>query len=135
MDLIALARELGKGIQQDERYLAFQVARQNSDDDAELQNLIGEFNLKRMAINNEASKDPIDEEKMKQLNKELRQCYSTIMENKNMQNYEESKGELDYLVKRISAIITPSALGEDPETTDLVESSCAGNCSGCSGCH
>ena len=51
MDVIELARELGKAIQQDERFLAMQIARQNSDNDDELQQLIGEFNLKRMAIN------------------------------------------------------------------------------------
>lgn len=50
MDVIELARELGKAIQQDERFLAMQIARQNSDNDDELQQLIGEFNLKRMAI-------------------------------------------------------------------------------------
>ena len=57
MDVIELARELGKAIQQDERFLAMQIARQNSDNDDELQQLIGEFNLKRMAINNEAAKE------------------------------------------------------------------------------
>ena len=63
MDVIELARELGKAIQQDERFLAMQIARQNSDNDDELQQLIGEFNLKRMAINNEAAKDDRDEAK------------------------------------------------------------------------
>ena len=50
MDVIELARELGKAIQQDERFLAMQIARQNSDNDDELQQLIGEFNLKRMPL-------------------------------------------------------------------------------------
>lgn len=50
MDVIELARELGKAIQQDERFLAMQIARQNSDNDDELQQLIGEFNLKRWPL-------------------------------------------------------------------------------------
>ena len=37
MDVIELARELGKAIQQDERFLAMQIARQNSDNDDERQ--------------------------------------------------------------------------------------------------
>ena len=53
MDMIELARELGRKLQNDERYLAFEAARVASDEDQELQDLIGEFNLKRMAINNE----------------------------------------------------------------------------------
>ena len=76
MDVIELARELGKAIQQDERFLAMQIARQNSDNDDELQQLIGEFNLKRMAINNEAAKENRDEAKLQQLNSELRETYA-----------------------------------------------------------
>ena len=84
MDVIELARELGKAIQQDERFLAMQIARQNSDNDDELQQLIGEFNLKRMAINNEAAKENRDEAKLQQLNSELRETYAKVMQNKNM---------------------------------------------------
>ena len=82
MDVIELARELGKAIQQDERFLAMQIARQNSDNDDELQQLIGEFNLKRMAINNEAAKENRDEAKLQQLNSELRETYAKVMQNK-----------------------------------------------------
>ena len=84
MDVIELARELGKAIQQDERFLAMQIARQNSDNDDELQQLIGEFNLKRMAINNEAAKENRDEAKLQQLNSELRETYAKVMQNKNI---------------------------------------------------
>ena len=87
MDVIELARELGKAIQQDERFLAMQIARQNSDNDDELQQLIGEFNLKRMAINNEAAKENRDEAKLQQLNSELRETYAKVMQNKNMNAY------------------------------------------------
>lgn len=65
MDMIELARDFGRELQKDERYLAFDAARVASDADEELQALIGEFNLKRMAINNEAQKDEQDEEKSK----------------------------------------------------------------------
>ncbi|HBN79812.1 MAG TPA: YlbF family regulator, partial [Ruminococcaceae bacterium] len=44
MDVISLARELGREIQKDERYLAFQAAKKNSDDDKELQSKIADFN-------------------------------------------------------------------------------------------
>lgn len=135
MDIISMAREIGKEIQKDERYLALSIAKQNSDADEELQTLIGEFNLKRMAINNEASKQDRSEEKLQQLNQELRHCYAQIMQNKNMTAYNEARQELDGLLKRVNAIITLSADGEDPETADYTESACSGDCSGCSGCH
>lgn len=135
MDIIALTRQLGKAIQEDERYLELQVARQNSDADEELQNAIGEFNLKRMAINNEATKENRDEEKLQRLNNELRQVYAQIMQNPNMISYNHAKEGMDALLKRINAIITLSADGEDPETADLTEESCGGSCASCAGCH
>ena len=101
MDVIELARELGKAIQQDERFLAMQIARQNSDNDDELQQLIGEFNLKRMAINNEAAKENRDEAKLQQLNSELRETYAKVMQNKNMNAYNEAKELMDNMLKRI----------------------------------
>ncbi len=135
MDIISLAREIGKELQQDDRYLNMQLAKQNSDDDQQLQDMIGEFNLKRMAINNESQKEEIDQEKIQGLNQELRSVYAKIMQNPNMTAYNRAKEELDALLKRVSAIIGQSADGEDPETTDLEESSCGGDCSGCAGCH
>jgi cell fate (sporulation/competence/biofilm development) regulator YlbF (YheA/YmcA/DUF963 family) len=135
MDIISLAREIGKEIQKDERYLNMQIAQQNSDADQELQNMIGEFNLKRMAISSEAQKEEQDQEKMQVLNQELRGVYNQIMQNANMTAYNTAKEELDALLKRVNAIISLSAEGEDPETADYEESSCGGNCSSCGGCH
>ena len=135
MDVIELARELGKAIQQDERFLAMQIARQNSDNDDELQQLIGEFNLKRMAINNEAAKENRDEAKLQQLNSELRETYAKVMQNKNMNAYNEAKELMDNMLKRINAIISISAEGGDPEIADLTEDTCGSSCSSCAGCH
>ena len=135
MDVIELARELGKAIQQDERFLAMQIARQNSDNDDELQQLIGEFNLKRMAINNEAAKENRDEAKLQQLNSELRETYAKVMQNKNMNAYNEAKELMDNMLKRINAIISISAEGGDPEIADLTEDTCGCSCSSCAGCH
>ena len=61
MDIIELARDLGKKIQEDDRFIAMHVASQQCDADEALQNMIGEFNLKRMAINNEAQKEDVQQ--------------------------------------------------------------------------
>ena len=134
MDIIELAREIGKKIQSDDMYLKLKIAKQNSDEDKKLQDLIGEFILKRIAINNEATKDERDEKKLQELNEELRELYSTIMKNENMIAYNIAKQEMDSVLKRVTAIIMQSAEGEDPETTDY-EESCTGSCSSCGGCH
>ena len=136
MDIIELARDLGKKIQEDDRFIAMHVASQQCDADEALQNMIGEFNLKRMAINNEAQKEDRSEETLRTLNDELRAVYAEIMQNPNMAAYNNAKNELDALVQRVTTVITMSADGEDPYTCDCDSCGCGGNCSSCGGgCH
>ncbi len=134
MDIIEKARELGKLIQQEESYIALQKAQADADADMELQNLIGDFNMKRMSINNEASKKDKDSDKLALLNSQMRENYSKIMSNKNMIAYNEAKDAFDMVANRVLAIVQQSAEGADPETADYSTSSCSGSCSTCGGC-
>ena len=134
MDIIEKARELGKLIQQEESYIALQKAQADADADMELQNLIGDFNMKRMSINNEASKKVKDSDKLALLNSQMREDYSKIMSNKNMIAYNEAKDAFDMVANRVLAIVQQSAEGADPETADYSTSSCSGSCSTCGGC-
>lgn len=135
MDIISLAREIGKEIQKDERYLKVRVAQQSADEDPQLQDLIGRFNLKRLDLDNESQKDESDPERVRALNQELRGLYEQVMKNPRMSAYNEARGEFDTLLKRVNAIISLSSEGENPETADYEESACAGNCASCAGCH
>ena len=134
MDIIEKARELGKLIQQEETYIALQKAQADADADMDLQNLIGDFNMKRMSINNEASKKDKDSDKLALLNSQMREDYSKIMSNKNMIAYNEAKDAFDMVANRVLAIVQQSAEGADPETADYSTSSCSGSCSTCGGC-
>ena len=113
MDMIELAREIGRQLQKDERYLNMRAVSAQCDKDEELQELIGEFNLKRIAISNETQSDTRDDEKLRRLNGEMRHIYARIMQNENMTAYNRAKEEMDHLLQRISAIISQSADGED----------------------
>ena len=88
-----------------------------------------------MTINNEANKEERDDEKLQQLNNELRLLYGQIMQNDHMQAYNAAKQELDALLNRVSAIISQCADGADPDTADYEEHSCGGDCGSCGGCH
>ncbi len=133
--ILEMAKQLGRAIQQDERFVKVQAAQLQADNDAELQELIGEFNLKRMAINGESAKPEgeQDPEKMKQLNEELREVYGRVMANASMTAYNEAKTEMDKLLNGVGAIINMAAQGMDPDEYD--EHQCSGNCSSCGGCH
>ncbi|MBQ1506851.1 MAG: YlbF family regulator [Ruminococcus sp.] len=133
MDTIALARELGKAIQQEEAYIKLHKVQSEADADAELQNLIGQFNIVRLSINEEAQKKDRDQDKLNKLNTDMREVYSQIMSNEHMIAYNEAKGEFDKVINRVNAIISQSAEGGDPETADYDEN-CTGSCSTCGGC-
>ncbi len=133
MDVIAIARQLGHAIQEQEEYKTIQSAKTAADSDESLQALITEFNIKRVAINAEACKSDRDEEALKKLNAEMRSAYSDIMRNENMKAYNDAKQAFDRLVQRVVAIVQQSADGEDPDTTDFSED-CTHDCSTCGGC-
>ena len=133
MDTITLARELGRAIQQEESYINLKNVQAQADADAELQKLIGEFNTKRMGINEEASKKDRDQQKLTTLNREMREVYSKIMSNENMIAYNEAKEAFDKISNRVTAIIQQGIDGVDPEVADYAES-CSGSCSTCGGC-
>lgn len=133
MDIIEKTRELGKLIQQEEAYKKLHDAEYKADNDSELQELIKEFNLKRLQINTETQKTNKDNEKIQELNSEMQKIYASIMSNQNMIDYNSAKQEFDQITTRIMTILQNSAQGEDPETTDYTPS-CSGSCSTCGGC-
>ena len=61
MDIIQMAREMGKAIQKDENYLALMKAKDLIDNDPTLQKQISEFNLKKMSLNQELGKEEKDQ--------------------------------------------------------------------------
>lgn len=130
MDIIEMTRKLGVAIQEEPSYIAYQAARAANDEDEALQKLIGEFNMLRISLSNENGEN---EKKTEELNEKLRACYHEIMQNENMQAFNQAKDDLDRLVNQITTIITLCVNGEDPETCE--SSGCSGSCSGCSGCH
>ena len=135
-DVITLARELGAAMQQTEEYISFNMARNAADEDKELQELITKFNLVRVEASAESAKaeDERDDDLVREKNSEMRRLYGAIMSNERMINYNDAKDNLDATLNRVLAIITQSADGEDPATTEYVPSSCSGNCGSCGGC-
>ncbi|MCI6006962.1 YlbF family regulator [Oscillospiraceae bacterium LCP25S3_E10] len=134
MDMIELAREIGKQIQQDASYISVKAAEQACDEDKDLQQQIADFNMKRMTLSQESNKQPRDDQKVAKLNQELRECYEKVMSNENMANYNNAKTELDHKIKHIIDIITMSAEGADPDTVQE-QTDCGHDCSCCGGCH
>jgi cell fate (sporulation/competence/biofilm development) regulator YlbF (YheA/YmcA/DUF963 family) len=138
MNTTQAARALGKEIQADARYIAYMTARQRNDEDAELQALIGEFNLLRQQLQREMSKPDgeRDEDKKIQLNKAVQQQYTAVMTNENMAFFTAAKREMDRMISEINQIVSLCCDGEDPDTVDPTQFApgCSGSCDSCAGC-
>ncbi|MBQ3069268.1 MAG: YlbF family regulator [Clostridia bacterium] len=132
--LMEMAKDMGEALQQDDRYVALQMAQSKADEDQALQELIGEFNLKRMALMTEENKDDKDQKKLQELDEQLRETYARVMANESMQAYNAARQAMDTLLSNINRILALSAQGEDPRTLEA-EHSCGGNCGSCGGCH
>ena len=136
MDIIEAASQLGEAIQADERFKKLVETRRVNDADTELQELIGQFNVARMSIDNELSKEEgeRDEEKIKEFNVTLRQIYGKIMCNDSMMAFNAAKNEFEAVMNKVNGIIELCTQGEDPATCQPAEG-CTGSCATCGGCH
>ena len=137
MEILELARKLGAAIQQDERYEKLMAARRNNDGDEELQKMIGEFNLIRMALDKAMSGEEQDDGKIMKCNNDMRELYGRIMLPPTMQAYNAAKSEMDSLMQDIDSVLEQCAAGADPETAVPLHEhdGCSGHCESCGGCH
>jgi cell fate (sporulation/competence/biofilm development) regulator YlbF (YheA/YmcA/DUF963 family) len=133
---IKMAREIGKAIQADARYKAYHEAKELNDNDKELQDLIGEFNLIRQNLGMEANKqgEERSEDKITQLNNDAQAAYAKIMDNENMKAFTDAKNAMDALIRDISTIISLCCDGEDPDTCSIEPQGGCASGGGCSGC-
>ena len=135
MDVIELFKQAAVAMQSDMRYLALDAARRAMDSDQELQDLIGQFNLARMDLNNEMVKDERDEAHINELNNRVSQLYQQVMNHEKMKDFNEAKAEAEKMVAHIDAIINTAMNGGDPMLVQEPPGGCSGSCSSCAGCH
>ena len=73
---------------------------------------------------------------MAALNAQAQALYGEIMKTESMTAYQAARAEFEQLLDGINRVIAMSAAGQDPDSYDPnAQTSCSGNCSGCSGCH
>lgn len=135
MTVLDAVRNLGESIQEDERFLRYAKAKLANDKDAELQELIGKFNMVRMNLDEVMTAETRDEAKVQELNEELRRVYTDIMSKDSMVEYNSSKADLDSLLNDVNSVIMQCVDGADPKTVEPETHSCSGSCDSCGGCH
>ena len=136
MTVIEQTRELGKALQQDERYKRYIKACEVNDTDTEVQKAIGDFNLKRAELSTEMKEPSKNADRLTELDKEIREMYDEIMAMPKMVEFNEAKADMDKLLDSINYIVSMAANGEDPATCpEEAPHACSGSCSTCGGCH
>ena len=135
MGIIEATRKLGEEIQKDERFIAYAKAKLANDKDEQLQKDIGEFNIIRMNLDQEMTRDDKDDEKIKKLNEDLRKIYARIMSGNAMLEYNTAKAGVDAMLSDINSIIMQCVEGADPKVCEPESHECTGSCSSCGGCH
>ena len=135
MDIITMARELGKAIQQEQVYHDLTAAKKLNDDDEALQKLIEQFSVINTAYEIEGGKDHPDEKRCAEYEKQLESMYGEIMSNTNMARFELAKNRMDELMNKVVAILAAAVNGEDPMTVDpeqlIHDDECGGDCDCC----
>ena len=135
MNVIELTRQLGKAIQEDERYKKYEEAAKFNDTDTEIQNSIGRFNQLRSELGVEMRKPAKDADRLTSLDSEIKELYDEIMAMPKMVAFNEAKADIDALMKSVYYILQQAANGEDPETCPAqAPSGCSGSCASCGGC-
>ena len=136
-DAITLFKEAAAQMQREETFQALMGTLKQNDEDEVLQSLIGDFNLARIDLNAEISKnEDKDPEKLAALNTKVGQLYNDIMANESMIAYNEAKAEMEQLVEYVNAIVNTAVNGGDPMTVEQPpQGGCSGSCSSCAGCH
>ena len=137
MEINKLARELGKAIQKDERYLKLQKCIDENEADTALNERMAKIQLLQAAYQKESEGEG-NEEKLQQFEKEFNQLYAEIMQNENMKNYEKSRAEIDEMMNYVIEILTLCVNGEDPDTCEPQMHDCDHDhdCDcGCHDCH
>ena len=111
-------------------FIGANTAAENSE---KRQDKLGQFNLKKLDLNRAIIAEEKDNEKIAELNGEVKNLYEAIVSDPLMIAYSTTKDELDNTVRFIMQIIQGSANGDNPY--EIEEQSCGGDCSACGGCH
>lgn len=132
--VINAAIQLGKELQKDSRYQRYQKAQQESDKDREVAKLMVEFESARKMLNLELRNEERDDEKIIELDGQIKEKYQEIMQNKTVQELNASQNDMQMIINYINKIISGSAMGEDPEKIDYIAACSPDSCASCSGC-
>lgn len=128
MDILEMAKQLGKALEESEQRKRLLEAEKIQNNDDKAQQLIGEYNLVRMQLMQKAQKENMNEEGYEKIRQQLADEFDKLMQYDIIKNYITAKDEFDNLYNQVKNLIEFYVNGEK-------QSGCSGSCSTCGGCH
>lgn len=126
-DIIEKTKELGELLKDSEQVKAFNAARLAYDENKEIQELLGKFNIHKMSIAALSKQENPDESRIAHHEEQLNEIYGQIMESELMISYQEKSQAVEQLLAEINNILNFYVSGETPQ-------GCTGSCATCGGC-
>lgn len=126
-EIIEKAKELGELVKNSTQVKELAAAKTAYEENAEMQKLIGEFNLHKMSIAAISKQENPDEKRLAEHEDKLHNVYDKIMQAEVMTEYQLKSQAVESLVAEINTIINFYITGETPQ-------GCTGSCSTCGGC-
>lgn len=134
MEIIELAKKLGKALEESAEYAAFCQTRDRCKSDLTLKTKMNEFNVQRTLLDNETAKQIKDETLIDVLNARVETLYKEINDNPLMVDYTKAEDDLNILLNAVNMTITSyiGGAGVEGEAAGCSHqcSSCASACAG-----
>lgn len=125
MTLIEKAHELGQLIKESEQMQNLKAAEEAQANDNGAQELVNEFNLKRMNLARDMQAGKIKQEEAVKMNND---AFNEMVEKSEViKNYVEAKKAFDKMVNGVNSVINLYIVGE--------QEGCTHDCHTCGGCH
>ena len=125
MTILEKANELGQMIKDSAEMKALNEAEEAQSHDDEAQQLIADFNIKRMNLAKKLQEETLtQEEAVKQNNEAFNEM---VEKSETIKNYVEAKKTFDKLVNGVNSTINLYIMGE--------QGGCTHDCHTCGGCH
>ena len=125
MTIIEKAHELGEMIKKSKEMEALTAAEKAQQEDADAQQLIADFNIKRLNLAREIQSGKLTEEEAIKKNNE---AFDEMVEkSESIKAYVDAKKKFDDMVNGVNNVINVYIMGE--------QQGCTHDCSTCGGCH
>ncbi len=127
VEIIEKAKELGLLLKDSDIVKEYIAAKTAYEQDREIQELLGQFNLHKMSMAMLSKQEHPDEERIADHEKQLEDVYNKIMQTELMLDFQQKSEKVDTIVSNINSIINLYISGDST-------GGCTGSCSTCGGC-